>query len=134
MLAALQKRVPENVPTWELEFHHWDQASGRHLVLGREFAALSAAEQRSALALNADIIVSVAGQLHFAAINVPGSYWEIAPGVPAYFWLPDEARLKQVELLARAHRGLRPGGQQRRRGLGPPRALPGGRPRLGGLG
>lgn len=38
MIAALQRRQPAwAVPIWELEFHLWDIASGRHMVLGEEF-------------------------------------------------------------------------------------------------
>ena len=40
MLAALGGRQPDSVvPIWELHFHIWDQASGKHLVVGNEFQA-----------------------------------------------------------------------------------------------
>ena len=46
MRAALERRKPDGaVPIWELEFQAWDAASGQHLILGREFEALSPAEQ-----------------------------------------------------------------------------------------
>jgi uroporphyrinogen decarboxylase len=100
MRAALELRRPEGaVPIWELGFYCWDQASGRHVVLGREFEALTAREQRRALDENADIILSVSEQLHFAAVTVPGNYWEAAPGVPAYYWLPEDARWEQTRII-----------------------------------
>jgi uroporphyrinogen decarboxylase len=100
MIDALCGRQPADaVPVWELEFHLWDQASGRHIVLGQEFAALSRVEQERALHANAEIMLSVSDALCFAALTVPSGYWEIAPGEPAYYWLPGEARYRQVEVL-----------------------------------
>jgi hypothetical protein len=38
MQAALESRQPDSVvPIWELNFHLWDQVSGKHLIVGREF-------------------------------------------------------------------------------------------------
>jgi len=100
MIAALEKRQPEGaVPVWEIEFQAWDAISGRHVVLGEEFAGLSQAEQDRALAENADIILQVCEEMHYAALCPPGGYWEIAPGVPSYYWLPLEARLRQIEII-----------------------------------
>lgn len=102
MRAALERRQPAGaVPIWELEFHAWDQVTGRHIVLGKEFCVLSAAEQARALEGNAEMLLSAARSLHYAALTVPGSYWEIAPGEPAFYWLPPEARFRQIELLRR---------------------------------
>lgn len=98
--AALACREPAAVPVWELEFHLWDAFAGRRLLLGHEFARLTAAEQGRALHDNAEIMAAVAGELGFAAVTAPGGYWEHAPGVPAYFWLPDPARDEQVRILA----------------------------------
>jgi uroporphyrinogen decarboxylase len=100
MLDALVGRQPtQAVPVWELEFHLWGQASGGRVVLGEEFAALSPAEQECALYTNAEIMLSVSENLCFAALTVPSGYWEIAPGEPAYYWLPGEARFRQAEVL-----------------------------------
>jgi len=100
MIDALTGQQPARaVPIWELEFHLWDQASGRHVVLGEEFAALSSAEQERALHSNAEIMLSVSEDLCFAALTVPSGYWEVAPGTPAFYWLPGEARFRQVEIL-----------------------------------
>lgn len=42
MIAALEKRQPAGaVPIWEIEFQAWDSASGKHVVLGREFGQYS---------------------------------------------------------------------------------------------
>jgi uroporphyrinogen decarboxylase len=100
MRAALERRQPSGaVPIWELEFHAWDQVTGQHIVLGQEFCALSPKEQVRALQTNANILLSAAQALNHAALTVPGNYWEIAPGEPAYFWLPPEARWRQIEVL-----------------------------------
>lgn len=106
MRAALERRQSAGaVPIWELEFHAWDQVTDRHVVLGREFCALSPAEQERALGSNAEILLSGAQALHHAALTVPGNYWEIAPGEPAFYWLPPEARFRQIELLQEAADG-----------------------------
>jgi len=100
MQAALEGRQPPGaVPIWEIEFHAWDRASGRHVILGQEFAALSLAEQEKALYANAEILISVSHDLHYAALTVPGGYWEVSPGTAAYYWLPGEARYRQIEVL-----------------------------------
>jgi uroporphyrinogen decarboxylase len=100
MQAALEGHQPTGaVPIWEIEFHAWDRASGRHVMLGQEFAALSPAEREKALYANAEILISVSHDLHYAALTVPGGYWEVAPGTPAYYWLPGEARYRQIEVL-----------------------------------
>ncbi|MFZ4599703.1 MAG: uroporphyrinogen decarboxylase family protein [Terrimicrobiaceae bacterium] len=87
------------VPVWELEFHAWDAASGRHVVLGHEYEALSSADQERALHENAEIMLSVAAEMGWAALTVPGGYWDEAPGKPAYYCLPDAARYRQMEVL-----------------------------------
>jgi uroporphyrinogen decarboxylase len=51
--------------------------------------------------VNAEIMLSVAEDLGFAAVTIPDSYWEIAPGEPCYYWLPDHARLQLVSILSR---------------------------------
>jgi uroporphyrinogen decarboxylase len=100
MRAALELRETDGaVPIWELGFYCWDQASGRHVVLGREFEGLTTSEQRRALDENADIILSVSEDLHFAAVTLPGNYWEVAPGEPAYYWLPEDARWEQTRII-----------------------------------
>jgi hypothetical protein len=104
--AALERRQPSGaVPIWELEFHAWDQVTGQHIVLGSEFCALSPAEQERALEANAEMLLSAAQDLHHAALTVPGNYWEIAPGEPAFYWLPPEARFRQIELLRKVGKG-----------------------------
>ena len=100
MKAALECRQPETaVPIWEVEFQAWDNLSGKHLILGTEFAGLSTKEQEAAINNNAELMISTAKELYFSAITEINAYWEIAPGKPSYYWLPDEARLKQNELL-----------------------------------
>jgi len=100
LIAALQRKTPAGaVPVWELEFHAWDAASGHHVVLGREFEALTPSGQDRALHTNAEILLSVADEMGWAALTVPGGYWEEAPGKPAYYCLPKEARFQQAAVL-----------------------------------
>lgn len=100
MRAALECRQPKKiVPVWDIHFHCWDSASGKHIVVGQEFESLSLTKQEQALANNAEIMLSVAEKFHFSAITIPDSYWEIAPGEPTYYWLPKEARLTLMSLL-----------------------------------
>lgn len=99
MIAALACRPAQGIPIWELEFHAWDAASGRHLVLGDEFARLSEAEQDHALHANAEIMAGVCREFHYAALTGPHAYWHQAPGQLAYYVLPGEARFRQMELL-----------------------------------
>ena len=100
MKSALQRGRPSGtVPIWELEFHAWDAASGRHVVLGEEMERLSPPEQERAMQANAEIIVSVCHDLHFAAVTAPGAYWYAGPGDLAYYVLPGELRFRQFEIL-----------------------------------
>ncbi|MCX6992542.1 MAG: hypothetical protein NT011_05280 [Kiritimatiellaeota bacterium] len=103
MKAALERRQPEwAVPIWELEFHIWNLFSDKKIILGTEFVSLTAGEQERALHMNAAVMADVAAKMHFSAMTVPGGYWEIAPGKPAYYWLPPEARLRQTAILVEA--------------------------------
>jgi uroporphyrinogen decarboxylase len=100
LIAALEHKQPSNaVSIWEIEFQAWDAASGRHMVLGREFEKLTAQEQEKTLHTNAEIILSVAEEMHWSAVSVPGDYWESAPGQLAYYCLPRAARLNQCAIL-----------------------------------
>lgn len=101
MICALERRQPRDcVPIWELSFHLWAQASGgQGVVVGREFEKLTTAEQEKALHDNARIIASVSRELNFAGLTPPGGYWEVSPGEPAFYWLPEEARWEQLRIL-----------------------------------
>lgn len=100
MIAALRHQRPKHaVPIWELEFQAWDAASGKHVVLGHEFEALDAAGQEKALRFNAEIMVAVSMEMEFAAITVPGSYWNHSPGQLAYYCLPGDAPIRQAAVL-----------------------------------
>jgi len=99
-LTALAGRQPENyVPVWELEFHLYDAYSPDPLVLGRDFAKLTAAEKDCALHRNAEIMVTIARQLGHAAISAIGGFWEVAPGQDAYLWFPDDYPWKFLPIL-----------------------------------
>ena len=97
---ALQCLVlKDSVPVWELEFQCWDSFSGKHLLVGTEFVNLTRLQQQKALRANAEIIINVAKELCFSAVTVPNSYWEVAPGQPSYYWLPEEVRYDQAKIL-----------------------------------
>ena len=93
------QKTPDVVPIWELEFHAWDSFSREHIVVGNEFARLTAKEQECALHHNADIMAHVAEELSFFGVTVPGGYWEQSPGHPAFWWLPEPARFRQITYL-----------------------------------
>jgi len=93
--AALEGKQPHHaVPIWELEFHLWDQALPGKMILGKEYMHLSSSGRERALYTNAEALITTAEILGFAAITVPGSYWEVAPSIPAYYCLPAEARFR----------------------------------------
>ncbi len=98
--AALEHKVPSvRVPRWELEFHLWEKCSSEPFIIGNAFKKLSSQQQKTALNRNAEIIASMAESMNFSAVTVPNSYWEIAPGEPAYYWLPGDARYEQTKIL-----------------------------------
>lgn len=98
--AAFECRRPDNaVPIWEIEFHAWDNASGRHVVLGREFEKLSVAEQERAMRVNAEIMITVSREFHYAGLTVPSAYWCHSPGELAYNVMPGDTRFRQFEIL-----------------------------------
>ncbi len=100
MKAALECREPAGaVPIWEIEFQAWDKFSGRHVILGKEFENLTSTQQEKALYENAEILLNVADEFHYAALSVPNNYWEQAPGILAYYILPAEARYRQLQVL-----------------------------------
>ena len=94
--AALECRQPEGaVPIWELHFHCWEQAAGRHFIGRPEFDNLSEAERKSAIASNADIIIEVAEDLNYAGVTIPDPPWD------CIYTLPMEARIELAQILSR---------------------------------
>lgn len=102
MLRALDHDPPAGpVPIWELSFQLWDHFSGDHLIIGQELADLTGTERTNALARDAEIIADVAELLHFGAITLPATYWEVAPGIPTYYWMRWEDILQLADRLQR---------------------------------
>jgi uroporphyrinogen decarboxylase len=93
------KNDPKHPPFWELEFHLWNKYSQKKFIVGEEFTKLSKVQKENAVEINAEIVAEVSEKLSFSAVTVPGGYWELAPGKPAYYWLPEEFRMKQVKSL-----------------------------------
>ena len=95
LVAAFECREPAgSVPIWEIHFHCWEQASGRHYMGWPEYETLSQAQRDDGLSRNADIIVEVAEDLHFAGVSIPDAPWD------CYYTLPAEDRLRLALLLA----------------------------------
>ena len=100
MIAALAGRTPASaVPIWELEFQAWDATSGKHVVLGHEFEALSQPEQEKAMHANAEILLAVASDMEYSGLTVPNGYWNHAPGQLAYYCMPGDTRFRQTAIL-----------------------------------
>lgn len=99
--AALHFRQPEDVVGFmEIEFHIYEEYVGKKLTTGYEFGNLSSAAKEKALYNNAEIMIEVAEKAGHDAIRSIANYWEIAPGVPAFVWLPDEqSQLDQIKAL-----------------------------------
>lgn len=93
------KNNTNSIPVWELEFHLWNKFGLGDFVVGIEFEKLSNSKKDYTLHQNVESICKVSQLLSFSAITVPGGYWEVSPGVPAYYYLPGDYRLKQIELL-----------------------------------
>ncbi len=97
--SLLLKKNETCIPFWELEFHKWNDFSGSKFIVGEDFVKLSSAEKAKALYTNAEVVADVCNKLYFSVVTVPGSYWELAPGHPAYLWLPEEYRYQQAKLI-----------------------------------
>lgn len=96
---VLNQQPVDSVPLWELEFHLWDEYDEGHWVIGDEFKKLSSKEKDLALHENAELIARVTEKTGFSAVTLPANFWELSPGHPAYFWLPEEAIVKQAEIV-----------------------------------
>jgi uroporphyrinogen decarboxylase len=100
IVAAFERLTPKSaVPIWELEFQAWDAASGKHVILGHEFEALSPANQEKAMYTNAEIMIAVSAEMEYAALTLPNAYWNSAPGQLAYYCLPGDTRFHQSTIL-----------------------------------
>lgn len=102
-LDAIHFRKPQDyVAYMELEFQITKEYVGRELVMGKDFGALTTKEKDVAHHRNAEILIQCAEKAGHDAIRELGGYWEVAPGVPAYMWLPTlEDRLEFVRVLKR---------------------------------
>jgi hypothetical protein len=100
LIDALNNCTPSvAVPLWEIEFQAWNAVTSRKVIFGSAFAKLTAAEQETALHINAEELIETSCKWGYAALTVPGPYWELSPGEPAFYWLPHESRVKQIQLM-----------------------------------
>ncbi len=98
---AVRFQKPEDyVSFMELEFQITEEYVGKQLVLGEEFAGLSAKEKERAHHENAQAMIAVMEKAGHDAVKEMGGYWEAAPGHPAFMWLPSmEDRLDYVRIF-----------------------------------
>jgi len=99
--SAMRFHKPDGpVAFMELEFQIYKEYIGKEPVVGFDFVKLSPTERERALFYNAEIMVETAERAGHDAIKDINWYWEVAPGTPAYLWLPDEeSRLNQIRAL-----------------------------------
>jgi len=99
--AALNFKEPDDfVAFMEIEFHIYEEFTGKAPVTGYEFEKLSSGEKEKALYTNAEILVETAEKAGHDAIRSIAGYWEVAPGVPTALWLPGKQdQLKQIKAL-----------------------------------
>lgn len=100
-IAAMNHEKPDDfVSFMELEFQIYEEYIGKAPVVGVDFQKLSAKEKERATYQNAEIMIETAEKAGHDAIRNFGGYWEVAPGEPAFLWLPDEkAQLEQLKAL-----------------------------------
>ena len=100
---AIHFQKPEDYISYmELEFQITKEYVGKEMTMGKEFAALSRAEKDRAICRNAEILYEVVCKAGHDAVKELGGYWEVAPGEPAYMWLPTfEDRLNFVRAFKR---------------------------------
>lgn len=100
-LAAMNFRQPTDmVAMMEIEFQIYEEYVGEPLTVGFEYSKLSAKEKERALHRNAELMIMTAQKADHDAINGISGYWEVAPGVPAFLWLPNlEDRLELIRIL-----------------------------------
>ncbi|MDR1536660.1 MAG: hypothetical protein LBU32_01450 [Clostridiales bacterium] len=103
-IAAMRHQSPEDfTASMELEFHLYKDAWGEEPVVGLAFSKLSQKEKEVALNENAELMVKTAARFGHDAIKDIGGYWELAPGIPAYLWLPEqEDQIGLVKALRKA--------------------------------
>lgn len=100
-ISAMNHVQPDDkVAMFELGFQIFEEYVGEDPTTGHEYAKLSAHEKERALGRNAEILALAAHKAEHDAIRDIGGYWEVAPGVPTLFWLPEESdRLAQIKAI-----------------------------------
>ena len=101
MLAALNHRQPDDqVAAWEIEFQLFQELLGEDMIVGAAFAQLSAKERDLATHRNVELKIEAAERTQQCALLATGGYWEVSPGKPALYWLPDrEAELAELRAM-----------------------------------
>ena len=90
-IQTLCHRQPEDmVAMMELEFQIHEEYMGESAILGENYKKLSIKEKERALYKNAELFIRTAEKAGHDVIRGINAYWEISPGIPAYWWLPSE--------------------------------------------
>lgn len=98
--AMNHEKTKDYVAFMELEFQIYEEYIGKKPIIGSEFGRLTGKEREMAAYHNAELMIKTAEKAGHDAIRNFGGYWEVAPGEPAYLWLPDEdAQLLQLRML-----------------------------------
>ena len=100
-IKAMRHQQPEtHVSFMELEFHIHEEYIGKKPIIGSNLEKLSKKEKELAFHRNAEIFIEVANKAGHDCIRPPYRYWEIAPGVPAAYWIRDyDDVLEQIRVL-----------------------------------
>jgi uroporphyrinogen decarboxylase len=90
-IEALELRIPDFVPTMEIDFELNEQLTGKKLILGKELEKLSGTEKKKALNHNIEVYIQTAQMLDYSAITVhPTPTPGYTPGNRYYPALEDE--------------------------------------------
>ena len=100
-IKAMRHQKPDTyVSFMELEFHIFEEYVGKTPIICADLEKLSPKGKEAAFHKNAEIFIETAEKAGHDCIRPPYGYWEIAPGVPAFYWIRDTGdRLEQMRVL-----------------------------------
>jgi len=85
---AMRHQKPEDyVAFMEIEFHIFEEYTGKKPVFCSELEKLTNEEKEAAFHKNAEILIETAEKAGHDCIRPPYDYWEVSPGVPSAYWI-----------------------------------------------
>ena len=100
LIAALNLKKPDKVPTMEIDFQLHKELLGKRLILGKELGILKGRDKEAALRNNADIYIETAIKLDYSAITVHPPAIECSPGyIPPWSYPEIENELKVIKMV-----------------------------------